>query len=215
MSRITLESTIETILAEAPESAGVFEKMGIDYCCGGKATLAKACAGRGLDPEAVLSALQGGRPGAEEDAAVPDAEAMTAADLADHIERVHHAFLWDTLDSLNALTMKVAAVHGSRDARLIDLRNVYIDLARELSDHMLKEEQILFPMIRRLQDSAGPQQFHCGSVGNPIRKMDMDHEEATAALFRIRNLTDGFVPPPTACYSYRKMLSGLEAMEKD
>jgi regulator of cell morphogenesis and NO signaling len=215
MNPITLDSTIEAILAAVPESANVFEKMGIDYCCGGKATLEKACKGRGIDPETVLEAIRGGAKGDSEEAAGPDPEAMTPAELADHVERVHHAYLWEALDQLNALTMKVAAVHGGRDARLIELRNVYIDLAKELADHMLKEEQILFPMIRRLQDSTGPQHFHCGSVGNPIRKMDLDHEEAGAALFRIRNLTDGFIPPSTACFSYRKMLSGLEAMEKD
>ena len=80
---------------------------------------------------------------------------------------------------------------------------------------MLKEEQILFPLIRELDQAATAPSFHCGSVGNPIRMMEMEHQNAGAALGRIREMTTDYEIPEGACNSFRAMLSGLEHLEAD
>ena len=81
--------------------------------------------------------------------------------------------------------------------------------------YMLKEEQILFPMIRQLEASQSVPAFHCGSVGNPIGQMELEHDQAGAALVQLRALTDGFNPPDWACNTYRAMLDALAGLEHD
>jgi regulator of cell morphogenesis and NO signaling len=215
MPNISLNTSIEDIIALQPSSAAVFEKMGIDYCCGGKATLQSASISRGLNPDAVLKIITGQTDSSSPQARENWAEDMSPSELVEHIEKVHHAKLWDELDRLDALTTKVAKVHGPADGRLAQVCDIFLDLERELSDHMRKEEQVLFPLIRQIEDSQEPVNSHCGSISNPIRQMDADHDQADIAFLKIRNLTDNYTPPAHACYSYRAMLTGLEQMEND
>lgn len=215
MSIVNPNMTIEEIIARFPPAAEVFETVGIDYCCGGKSTLEMACKVRGISTALVLDRLekQAG-PGPAERA--PEAfESLSASALADHIEQAHHQPLWLELDRLDALSAKVARVHGAKEPRLNAVREVFLEFAHDLSEHMVKEERILFPLIRSLEASGPEAASHCGSVANPIRQMESDHEQAEAALARLRELTDGYVPPDYACFSYRSLLTGLERMEAD
>ena len=109
----------------------------------------------------------------------------------------------------------VRDVHGPRHAELRELADVFAGFLDEIASHMQKEEQILFPMIRRLDAGEGSGGFHCGSVGNPIRMMVMEHDQASAALAQMRALTHGFTPPADACPTYRVMLAGLATLERD
>ncbi len=215
MSRITKDMTIDSIVAQLPVATEVFETVGIDYCCGGKSTLEMACKGRGISVAMVLERL-----GIQSDlepttADFDELENLSASELANHIERIHHQPLWADLERLDALSEKVARVHGHKEPRLMTMREVFLELVRDLSDHMTKEERILFPMIRSLETHGLYGASHCGTVANPIRQMESDHEQAEAAMLRIRELTDGFIPPDYACFSYRSLLSGLERMEAD
>ncbi len=221
MNSVSKDDSIEAIIAAIPASISVFERMNIDYCCGGKVSLASACASRGLAIQDVLKALNADSADSRRTGANPSAkptdptEGMSASQLVDFIETTHHAFLWGEMDVLKKLTAKVAMAHGGSDSRLFEVRERFMELAAELTSHMLKEEQVLFPLIRRIEDSEAPFLSPCGSVANPIRKMDADHDDAVQALMKLRELTDGFTPPHTACFSYRSMLTGLERMEED
>lgn len=79
----------------------------------------------------------------------------------------------------------------------------------------MKEERILFPIIRQLETAATLPSFHCGSVTNPIRVMEHEHDDAGSAIARMRELTSGFLPPSDGCESYRALLEGLAAVEAD
>ncbi|MCC7145030.1 MAG: hemerythrin domain-containing protein, partial [Phycisphaeraceae bacterium] len=79
----------------------------------------------------------------------------------------------------------------------------------------MKEEQILFPLIRQLERADGPLTFHCGTIANPIRQMELEHDRAGDALAVMRRATDDYQPPDWACNTYRAMLDGLERLEKD
>ncbi|HUG44578.1 MAG TPA: hemerythrin domain-containing protein, partial [Acidobacteriota bacterium] len=81
--------------------------------------------------------------------------------------------------------------------------------------HMLKEERILFPMVRELEASAEAPQFHCGSLAHPIRQMEDEHDAAGAGLEKLRELSDGYSPPEWACNTYRAMLDALANLESD
>ena len=210
-----IQTTVGQMVVERPQRSRVFDRLRIDYCCGGKRTVEEACAKRRLDSKAVLVELEAFDAEAE---AQPDAVRpadLTMTELADEIERTHHAYLREELPRLADLVKKVSAVHGQAHPWLTGLTSVYAELVAELEPHMLKEEQILFPLIRELDQAATAPSFHCGSVGNPIRMMEMEHQNAGAALDRIREMTTDYEIPEGACNSFRAMLSGLEHLEAD
>jgi len=208
---INAQTTIGQMVTERPSRARVFERVGIDYCCGGHKTLEAACASKGLQTEVVLEELR------TSDAArgpepLVDWNSKGAGELANHIERVHHDFLKRELPRLTTLTTKVAAVHGGKDSSLVELRDVYADFASEMFEHMMKEEKVLFPWIRALASDQAPPR---AGIQNPVRMMMAEHEDSGAALARMRELTNGYTPPPEACTTYRAMLQGLAELEAD
>lgn len=205
--------TVGEIVARQPLLARIFERVGIDYCCGGKKTLQQACAAKGLDAATVLvmldaaSLMAAARP-------VVDAAAMSLTALADHIEQSHHAYLKEELPLLVEKAERVATKHGWRDARLPEVAATVRALAEEMFLHMAKEEQILFPLVRQFEQG-GPATSHCGTIGNPIRVMELEHDNAGGALARLRELTDGFTPNAEACNTHRALLAGLAHLETD
>ncbi len=211
MNEPQLDNTVGDIVAGCPALASVFENIGIDYCCGGKKTLGDACRDKGLEPQSVLATLA--QPPQTEP--VADTAVMALTELADHIEQTHHAYLRSEFSRLNELTSKVASVHGDQNPRLHQVSETCRALIAELSDHMMKEEQILFPLVRQLDASDTAPTFHCGSLANPIHQMESEHSQAGAALERLRELTDGFTPPDGACNSYRAMLNAIAHLERD
>jgi len=212
MTAITPNTTIGELVKSRPALSRVFEELRIDYCCGGKTPLADACAARGLDPDAVLRRLESAEADGPE---TIDAAAMGLAELADHIVATHHNYLREELPRLDFMTRKVAAVHGDAEPRLHEIRQVFVACRVELDAHTLKEEHVLFPMIRELEQANGPVAFHCGSLANPIRMMEHEHDNAGDALERFRELTDDYTPPDWACNTYRAMIDALAAFERD
>ncbi len=214
MSTYQVNDTVGAIVARRPALSRVFEQAGVDYCCGGKKTLDQACREKGLDAQAMLATLEQ-HDGDSDDETYVDAAAMSLTELADHIEHTHHAYLRNEFPRINALAQKVASVHGGNDARLHDIYQTFQALAFELSSHMMKEEQILFPFVRRLEASTSLPAFHCGSIANPIRQMEHEHQDAGVALERLRTLSDNYTPPDWACNTYRAMLDALARFELD
>jgi len=214
MSAISVHDTVGEVVARHPALSRTLEAVGVDYCCGGKRTFEEACRQKGLDPQAFVAQLE---QAAAEDGQEPviDAAAMDLAELADHIEQTHHAWLREELPRLEALTSRVASVHGDEDPRLVEVRETLHAMSAELTAHMAKEELILFPIIRKLAASETLPVLHCGSVANPIRQMELEHHDAGDALERMRTLTDEYTPPSWACNTYRAMLEALDRLERD
>ncbi len=211
---ITPERTVGQIAASDPRSIPVFERLGLDYCCGGRVALAEAAKARGLDPDSVLRDLHAActdGPPVEE----PDWTRASLADLADHIEHTHHAFVRDALARLSTVVPRVVQAHGERHPELKELEGVIRSFAEEMHDHMIREERVVFPWIKRLERSS---QIHKGppwSVKRPISCMIHDHDDAGRALESMRRLTDNYTPPPGACPTYRSMLATLAQLESD
>ncbi|RIK75648.1 MAG: iron-sulfur cluster repair di-iron protein [Planctomycetota bacterium] len=214
MVTIDVRSTVGELVARHPALSRVFEEAGVDYCCGGKKPLADACEQNGLDPAAFVVKLQQAADTADAGQFV-DAAAMLLTELADHIEQTHHAYLKAELPRIDFLTAKVSSVHGDHDGRLREIRRITVQFIDELSAHMMKEERVLFPMIRQLESGSSPLAFHCGSIGNPIRQMELEHHGAGDALEQLRALSDGYTPPDWACNTYRAMLDALSRLERD
>ena len=210
---ITPDSRIGDLVAAQPSFARIFEKLGIDYCCGGRRSLAEAAADRGLAPDTLAVLLEAtadfGGPTPEVDAA-----AMSLSGLIDHIEGTHHVYVRRELPRLVEMADRLSTKHGLRDPRLPEVADTVQALAAEMADHMRKEEQILFPLVRLIEQNVRDG-FHCGSIANPIRVMEAEHESAGRALARLRELTDGFTPGADACNTHRAFLAGLAEFEQD
>lgn len=213
MSAVETQETVGELVARQPALSRVFEQVGIDYCCGGKKPLEQACREKGLDVESVRAKLEACAATAE--APSVDAASMSLTALADHIEQTHHAYLRREFPRLDWMTEKVANVHGDHEPRLRQMRQTFLELVAELSSHMMKEEKILFPMIRQLEASSTAPAFHCGSLANPMMQMESEHRDSGSALEKLSELSDGYTPPDWACNTYRAMLDGLAHLQLD
>ena len=214
MAEIANSTTVGQLVAERPSRARVFERFGLDYCCGGKQALGDACAAQGLETQRVSAALRE----ADQQRAAPDETDWTHATLSELIANIldqHHAYLRRELPRLTEIAAKVHSVHGERHPELAEVRQTYDGLRAELEAHMLKEEQILFPLIQAMESLQTVEAAHCGSVRNPIRVMEHEHDSAGAALAQMRRLTNDFRMPEDGCNTYRAMLDGLAELEAD
>jgi len=210
----TPETTIGAIVAAQPILARVFAQLGLDYCCGGKQSLAIACAKNNLDANTVAAMLEAAAATATAGPLEIDAAAMTLSQLAHHIEQTHHVYVKSELPRLLEMAERVARKHGWRDARLPEVYQTVLALTEEMMSHMHKEEAVLFPIVRDI-DAGAADGFHCGSIANPIRQMEAEHESAGNAVARLRELTNGFAPGLEDCNTHRALLAGLAEFESD
>jgi regulator of cell morphogenesis and NO signaling len=215
---IALEKTVGRIAAETPASIGVFEKFGIDYCCGGDRPFAEACRERGLAPEAVAAEIEAA--GAASGEAVRDWTQAPLAELIDHILSRHHEYLRAELPALEQRMGKTLEAHGTvHGETLRALQQAFLELEEELYGHMHKEEMILFPSIREMEAALAqgrvPAPPPFGSVRNPIRVMRFEHDNAAGALERMRRLSANYAPPAEACATWQALYRGLEQLEAD
>ncbi|MFN8053711.1 MAG: iron-sulfur cluster repair di-iron protein [Acidimicrobiales bacterium] len=205
-----------TMLADAvdafPQLARVFERLGLDYCCGGQRTISDACIAAGLDPMATIAELA-----VDEPAGVDGASwvSMTASELVDHLEATHHRYLWDEMPRVTALVDKIVAVHGERHPELVGIAACVARVFADLGPHMMKEERVLFPMIRELDASSEARVFHCGTLRNPISVMLSEHDAVGALLAELRHLTGDYTAPVDGCATYAACFAALAEIEAD
>lgn len=213
----TTETTIREIVAGDFRAAAVFHKFGIDFCCGGGRTVKDACSERALDTSEVLEAI--GQATAAADAGTPRFGSWEPSTLISYIISNHHAYVREALPTLFAYTQKLAKVHGERHPELLEIARLFEGVADEMTSHMMKEEQILFPYINALSAAAkrgsGVPAAPFGSITNPIRMMEHEHESAGAAMARIRELSGGYTPPADGCTTYQVCFKELDAFERD
>jgi regulator of cell morphogenesis and NO signaling len=202
------DRTVGEIVADNPSQARVFQAFGIDFCCQGGRTLRETCALKGLGLKTVVEQLEASAaaktPPENNPALLPPVE------LIQHILDKNHAYLRAELPRIHAMSERVAEVHGGHTPSLVEVFQVFCAMAEELESHMMKKEQILFPAIQAL--CAGSRVM---PLDGPVACMLQEHDDAGAALARMRELTNGFTPPPEACNTYRALFAGLGELEED
>lgn len=216
--QIAYEKTVREIALESPSSIRVFERFGIDYCCGGNKSLGDACSELQLSLEQVKEKLD--EAFQEKSVEDPDKfQQMTLEKLIQHIVRVHHHFVRTEMPRLGILAEKVAAKHGDTHPELKKIRTIFTQVSAEMTMHMMKEEEILFPYIARLEQAFSSHQdvpaSPFGTVSNPIQMMMREHESAGGAMAEISTLSAAYTPPTGACPSYQGLFSGLKDFEQD
>jgi len=206
-------TTLGEIVSRDFRAGVILERYGLDYCCGGDRTLAEGCRKRGVSVERVVSEIEALDPAARE---APEQDPVT---LIDHIVSRHHAYVREMIPAIQHHLAKVAAAHGARHPELPFIEAKFSTVAADMSLHMVKEERVLFPYIRALAEAvshvAPPPPDMFGTVQNPIRMMEIEHQEVGDGLEAIRELTHGYDTPADACATYALVLRELEAFEKD
>lgn len=204
----TADRTVGEMVAEMPARSRVFQSHQIDFCCQGGRTVREACELRGVDLGRVVGELE--KPTLAVQMSDENPAELPPAELVRYIVRVFHEPLRMELPRLRAMAQRVAQVHGGHTPALREVLELFLQLEAELSVHLLKEEQVLFPAVIAMTE--GVAEPH--SVDGPIACMLHEHEDAGVALSRLRTLTNGFTPPSDACNTYRALFSGLAELEE-
>jgi regulator of cell morphogenesis and NO signaling len=213
----TTTQTVRDIALEQPSSIRVFEKYGIDYCCGGRKPLSEACMAGNVEIESVLAALE---LAAQSPAPISTDWAQESLEvLSAHIVDTHHAYVKRELPRLAVLAQKVVNRHGATKAELQVIQSTLAQLDEELTHHLAKEESILFPFVVLLErasaNGASKPRGCFDSVASPIAMMTQEHDTAGAMLADIRRLSNNFTTPPDACPTFHAFYDGLKDFEKD
>ena len=206
---ISATTPVGAIAAQVPSSVRVFQRHGLDFCCGGKKPLAAACEELGLSTAAIAHEIEQSTRAPSD---LRDWPSAPLRDLTAHIVASYHEPLREELPRLEALAGKVATVHRARAAeRLDELQATLGELAADLLEHMQKEERVVFPAITRLEDggtSGLP-------LGQPVRVLELEHDRAGELLSALRRVTGDFVPPDWACATVRALYEGLAELETE
>jgi regulator of cell morphogenesis and NO signaling len=216
---VVTTKTVREFTVENTAATRIFEKFGIDYCCGGGQSLEQACEKGNLSLDAVLDALEMAEEAAHAAQEAHDWSREPLGELIAHITRTHHKYTREETARLAALLQKVCSVHGKNHPELSQIRAVFTGLAQELTTHLMKEEMVLFPYIERMEESiiqgepVLPAPF--GAVQNPVSMMEHEHDSAGAALRAIRKASSDFTAPADACISYKTLYQALAAFEAD
>ena len=214
MNRSALATTpLADIVRSDIRASAVLDRYHLDYCCGGAMTLAQSCQQRGVDVDRVLGDLDA------LNASEPDTPADDPVALMSHIISRHHSYVRESVPRIQYHLTKVVAAHGARHPELISVESEFSTVAGELTQHLVKEEVVLFPYIVSLceavreQGPVPPDMF--GTIQNPIRMMEIEHDEAGRRMTTIREMTHNYAVPADACHTYRLVLGELDAFEKD
>jgi len=199
------------LVRETPAFARVFESLGLDFCCGGDQTLRAACADADLNLDVVREQLTGARRQGDDKAG--DWESMAA--LIDHIIDSHHQFLRSELPALEELVAKVRNAHVDAHPELTEIEQEFDELAEEMRQHTMEEEQDVFPIIEKLDRGTELTDEERATLEETLADLEADHEATATHLERIAELSDGYSVPEDACPSYQNMLERLETIEQD
>ncbi|WP_347053059.1 iron-sulfur cluster repair di-iron protein [Flavobacterium olei] len=209
--------TIGSFVADDFRTAAVFSKYKIDFCCKGNRTVTEVCEKHNIDADTLLQSvyevLQ-----SENNGSI-DFNSWPLDLLADYIEKTHHRYVEEKSNVLLPFLDKLCKVHGANHPELFKINELFKGCAEELSQHMKKEELVLFPFVKRMvktKESDGIlQQPSFGTVSNPIAMMMHEHDNEGERFRAIAELTNNYTPPADACTTYRVTFAMLKEFEED
>ena len=210
------ERTVADVVTENIKAAHIFKKHGIDFCCGGGVSIKRACEKANIDPLIIENELLG------LDAApdrASDYNSWKLDFLTDHILNVHHQYVEESSPLLLQYAKRVNHVHGHHYTELAEIEALVLQVVQAMAGHQRKEELILFPFIKKLvkaeREGGEVPTVHFGSVENPIKMMEDEHEEAGEIMRKIAELSNNYTPPQGACNTYRAFFAKLDEFEQD
>jgi len=209
----TRETHVSELAASAPATIKVFQRYGIDFCCGGHRPLTEACEAQQVDVDRLMRELEASL------AEMPDERNWQGAPLQDLVMEIQHRFhqpLREELPRLAFMVDKVVRVHGHRHPEMLSgVQREFRALCDELLPHMTKEDEVLFPAIVALERGEPSPMGAWPWIEGPIEVMEDDHDRAGAALANLRALTSGYQWPADACATFQGLFYGLSVLERD
>jgi regulator of cell morphogenesis and NO signaling len=209
------EKTLAEIVTDNIRSAIVFEEYGLDFCCNGKRSLSEACHEKNVDIKDIINSLAGLDPNKNSE----NVNYWEPDFLVDYIVNNHHQYVRRMIPIISLHADKVTSVHGENHPETKQIADLFLAVRQELESHMMKEERILFPYIKQLYEAKknNMQITHppFGTIQNPIRMMEAEHQSAGDAMHKIRELSNNFTTPTDACNTYKALYSELKEFEED
>ena len=206
-----LDKTLSQIVTENYQAAYVFEKYGLDFCCKGKRPLKDACLEKKVNADALLNELNIALSTKTEGGQFNN---MSLTELAEYIVRVHHNYVKQNAPQIFAYVTKVATKHGDRFPYMVEVYRLFAAVQEEMMQHMMKEEQVLFPRIKQLEFFEKPQ-HGIDYLKAPIEVMEHEHDHAGSLMQQIRKLTTNYTAPDDACTTHRLTIAALKGFEED
>lgn len=214
--KIDQEIKVAEIVSENIKTAHIFKKYGIDFCCGGGISIAKACEKKNVNINDLMIELE-----SIDNKTVPSQNYNNwkLDFLIDYIVNTHHSYVIDSFEILDSYTAKVSKVHGEHHPSVLEIERIYKEVKNELLIHMQKEEKILFPYIKQLvvcsKEKTPLLKPHFGTVRNPIQMMQQEHENVGDFLKEIAALTMNYTAPDGACNTFKALYAKLDEFEQD
>jgi regulator of cell morphogenesis and NO signaling len=217
MQEITSESTVGAIVSADYRAAEIFEKHGIDFCCGGKVSLGEVCIEKGLDIEVLANEIKSlqQQPVARSE----NYAEWTLTLLADYIVNTHHAYLRANDAQTLSYARKIAGVHGQRHPEVVQIAAIFEKIAHDMVGHLQEEEEVFFPAVKRAEAAriAGnvPEVTDRETIRNSLLRLHREHEEIGEAVHELRRLSAEYIIPPDACNTFMLTYRKLQEFEED
>ncbi|MCF8427351.1 MAG: iron-sulfur cluster repair di-iron protein [Bacteroidia bacterium] len=213
---VNAENKVSEIVAKNIKAAHVFKKHGIDFCCGGGISIEKACQKNKVNLDQLLVELNG------LDTTISSTQnydSWSLDFLVDYIVNTHHSYVNESLGLIYSYAEKVAKVHGEHEPAVIQIFDLYKYISQDLAMHMKKEEMILFPFIKKMVKAEKGELVieieHFGSINNPIRMMEKEHETVGDWFKQIAILSKQYTAPEWACNTFKALYAKLDEFEQD
>ncbi|MEO5783393.1 MAG: iron-sulfur cluster repair di-iron protein [Ginsengibacter sp.] len=211
-----ITKSLSDIVNEQFQAASIFEKYHLDYCCKGRRSLQKACEDENLPVDKIIADLQNIFTTSKNEM---DFNSIKLYQLADYIVQTHHGYVKKESPLIIAYLQKVCSKHADKHLELHQVNKLFTEVADEMVEHMRKEEVILFPRIKQLeQNGFEPIAAATQAIGYfemPFMILENEHEDAGNKLDAIRKLTNNYTPPEDSCTTYKLMYACLHAFETD
>lgn len=215
--RQELTKSIGAYVAQDYRVADVFEKYGIDFCCGGQASFAATCQEKNLDPDKILQEIE-----AVKSEPIQNSENYSAwalPFLCDYIVNTHHVYLKENDDQIAAYARKIAKVHGEHHPEVIEIAAIFEEIAADMAVHLEEEEEVFFPALKRadaaVKSGQNPDVGDSALIKTELARLHDDHEQIGEAVHRIRHLANDYAIPADVCNTFVITYRKLREFEED
>ncbi len=212
-----IDKTIGEIVADDYRTAAVFEKHGIDFCCGGQIALSAICREKGLDSAAITGEI-------EEVKITPVDRSQnymtwTLSFLANYIVNTHHTYLKENIGQIATYAHKIAEVHGTHHPEVVEIAAIFDKIATDMAAHLREEEEVFFPAVKRVEAARKAdttvEEKDLEIIKNSLKKFGLEHEEIGDATHKIHHLAKGYAIPHDVCNTFMVTYQKLKEFEDD
>ena len=211
----TVKDKIGEIVSRYPGAADIFKKYKIDFCCGGDRQLELATKEGNLNEKQILKDLNEKYQKSNKIADIKDIswKNKPLSDLINHIVNKHHGFLQENLAKISDLTTTTLRAHGKNHRELAEVHKLFHYLKMELEQHLIKEEEVLFPVVKKYEENVSTERLD--KIFSVINELEDEHEGAGDILKELRDITEEYTIPDDGCSTYQLTYQLLVKLESD